>query len=182
MQNKKGMTIVEIIVSIVLISIVLVFLMQLFLNLRGVTYQSQIDIDYEILAANIIKAVGKDIENYTVYKLERLDEKSVRIIFNEYRPTELAERITKILKIYEIDGKVFISYSYDSENLTSQERSDSIIRELPKNSILDDATQIKLNPSQDIFETNEEIFEIKIPISTDKSVIYDINIYGVIVR
>lgn len=180
MRNKRGMTVVEIIVSIALISVVLIFLMKIFINLRGVTNQSKTDLNYEMLAANVIKAVGKDINKYTVYKVERLDEHSIRITYNDYRPTSLDERISKVLKVYESGDKFFISYAYDSENLTSGERSEAVIREIPDKSILDDTTRVQLKPSKDIFKDDKDIFEIKIPLSTDKSVVYDINIFGVI--
>ncbi len=180
MLNKRGMTVVEIIVSIALISVVLIFLMKIFINLRGVTNQSKTDLNYEMLAANVIKAVGKDINKYTVYKVERLDEHSIRITFNDYRPTSLDERISKVLKVYESGDKLFISYAYDSETLTGGERSEAVIREIPDKSILDETTRVQLKPSKDIFKDDKDIFEIKIPLSTDKSVVYDINIFGVI--
>lgn len=180
MQNKRGMTIVEILVSIALISAILIFLMQLFLNMRTVANQSKTSLEYEMLNANIIKAVGSDIEKYTVYQVEKVDENAVRITFNEYRSTSLSERISKVLKVYEGVNTTYISYAYDATNLTGQERSEAVIREVPPGSILDEDSKVQLIPSTYVIDIDQDIFEIKVPLSTEKGVIYDINIFGII--
>lgn len=192
--NKKGMTLVEVIVSISLISLVLIFLMGLFINIRGTYNRSKIQSDYEILNANIIKAVGDDIENYGLYSVEYLDptKSAVVLTYDEFRPTNLSERIKKVLRVYFDKNKYFISYAYESDSsfgatstsvtkdITSEERITSVIRPIPDDVILDSKNYITLEKKSET--TGEAIIKIKIPLANEKGNIYDINIYGVIYK
>lgn len=60
-MNKKGMTLVEIIISIVLISIVLIFLFSLLVNVRDINSSSEVNTTYLINKALILKNIEEDL-------------------------------------------------------------------------------------------------------------------------
>ncbi len=64
MKNNKGMTIVEIIVSLVLISVILIFLMNLLITVQNYSIQDQNATDLLINKAVITKAIEKDMNEY----------------------------------------------------------------------------------------------------------------------
>ena len=181
--NKKGMTMMEIIVSIALISIVLIFLMNLFIRVRGTYNQSKIQSDYDMLVANIIKAVGNDIDTYGLRSIEyeTPGKKDALILtFNTFRPYNLSERIRKVLRVYFKDNKFYISYAYETDytdNITSNERVTGVIREIPPDVVIDSSNYIELTTKN---INPDRAIEIKIPMATAKGNIYDINIYGII--
>lgn len=180
--NKKGMSLIEIIVSLALIAIVIIFLMNLFINVRGVYNNSKIQADYDIISATIARSVGDDIEKYGLLSVEYIetagDKSKVLLTFDAYRSSKLSERIQKVLKIYDnIDGDLFISYAYDptiTKNITGNERITNVARELPDDAIL--VTEEYIN----IRRLDTTAVEIKIPITNSKGTDYSINIYGMI--
>lgn len=191
--DKKGMTLVEIIVSLALISLVLIFLMSLFIKVRGTYNQSKIQADYEILVANIVKAVGDDIENYGLYSVEwedKLKHEALIITFDEFRPSKLSERIKKVLRVYFRENKYYVSYSYESigsynstaasrtADITSDERITSNIRPIPEDVVIDSNNYINLEKEN--WPDGSAIIKINIPLSNAKGNIYDINIFGTI--
>lgn len=177
--DKKGMTMVEIIVSVALISIVLIFLMNLFVKVRTTYAQSKIQSDYEILTSNVIKAMGDDIDKYGLKSVEYESEdskSSIILEFNAFRPTQLSERIKKVLRLYFVNNHYYINYSYDaslSPNLTSAERVTSVIREIPDDVVIDSRNYIELKKKNDLVE-------IKVPMANSKGTVYDINVYGIL--
>lgn len=196
--NKKGMTMVEIIVSISLISIVLIFLMNLFIKVRGTYNQSKIQADFDVLNATIIKAIGDDIDLYGLKEVEYIGTEShvayadkstysaIVLTFSEYRASKLSDPIKKVLKVYYNENKYYISYGYDSvitNNITSAERLTNVVREAPDGIIFNSNHYIQLlenGSGAEEVNTTSHIVEIKIPVSTEKGNIYDINVFGVI--
>jgi len=181
MKNNKGMTIVELIVSITLISIVLIFLMNMFIKVRGTYNNSKIQADYDMLNAIVIEAIGSDIKNYGLMSVEYESEDHDALIFtfDEYRPTKLSEPIKKILRLYSKNDRYYISYKYEkeyTETITSDERLSGITREIPEDIIINPDEYIILKKGS----TGSGIIEIHVPLSTEKGNIYDINIYGVL--
>lgn len=63
--NKKGMTLVEIIISIALISIVLVFLFSLLVDVKDMNDEASINSDYLINKALILKNIEEDLDKAT---------------------------------------------------------------------------------------------------------------------
>lgn len=182
--DKKGMTMIEIILSIALISIVLIFLMSLFLKVRGTYNQSKIQSNYETLGANVIKAIGNDIENYGLYSVEYDTDSdansAVIFTFNTFRPQHLSERIKKVLRVKFDENKYILSYMYESKfttSITSTERVTGVLRELPSDVIVDSSKYIELTKHNLGVDT---LVEIKVPMSNEKGTIYDINVYGLI--
>lgn len=67
--NKKGMTLVEIIISIALISIVLVFLFSLLVDVKDMNDEASINSDYLINKALILKNIEEDLDETTSLKI-----------------------------------------------------------------------------------------------------------------
>lgn len=196
-MNKKGMTLIEIIVSLALISIVIVFLLNLFLNVRGFYNNSKTDADYELLVSNIVSAVSEDISMYGLESIEEItsvdSHKAYLLTFHTYRPTKLSKKIQKVLEVYpEVEEgtiRYYISYTYNtkyeqppefykSTDIVSDERLTNIKRVVPKDALLDSTRYIHINEIRD--KNNKRIIEIKIPISKPNGTLYDINIYGIL--
>lgn len=188
-MNKKGITLIEIIVSISLISVVMIFLVSLFLRVNMTYMTGKVNSKYNMLKADIIKAVGDDLENYDLLSAKyypeygREKDEAVVFEFDEYRESKLSERIKKVLRVYFEYDEYKISYAYEvdceehedicSDNLTSKERVTTVIRDVPEGTTLGHDKHIE-------FMENNEIVKIKIPIEDKSGNIYDINIYGVI--
>lgn len=67
--NKKGITLVEIIISIALISIVLVFLFSLLVDVKDMNDEASINSDYLINKALILKNIEEDLDKSDSLKL-----------------------------------------------------------------------------------------------------------------
>lgn len=179
--NRKGVTIVEIIVSLALISTVLIFLMNMFLNMRGTYLTSKIDADYDMLVSTFVKSIGDDIIDYGLenveYKRGSANKSEVILTFNTYRPTKLSQKIKKVIELYiDSEGEYHLSYSYDSsvtDNVVSAERITNVVRKLPSDCIVDAEKNIH------IIELDNRAVEIKIPITNSNGTDYSINVYGV---
>jgi len=68
--NNKGITLVEIIISIALISIVLIFLFSLLITVNDMNKESQVNSTYLVNKALIIKNIEEDIKDATSLSLE----------------------------------------------------------------------------------------------------------------
>ncbi len=66
MMNNKGMTLVELLISIVLISTVLIFLFQILLDLRNETNNNNYAYNNQIKRAEIIYTIQDDLNNYSL--------------------------------------------------------------------------------------------------------------------
>ena len=62
-MNKKGITLVEIIISIVLISIVLIFLFSLLITVNDINKESEVNSTYLINKSLILKNIEEDLDN-----------------------------------------------------------------------------------------------------------------------
>ena len=67
--NKKGITLVEIIISIALISIVLIFLFSLLVDVKDMNDEASINSDYLINKALILKNIEEDLDKADSLKL-----------------------------------------------------------------------------------------------------------------
>ena len=82
-MDKKGFTLVEIIVSISLISIVLVSMLVTLVNLRQVYSESNDDTDIRIYGSSLSRAINKDIlENKGIKTVECEDNTKCNITLN----------------------------------------------------------------------------------------------------
>ena len=65
MKNNKGMTLVELIISIILISLIVLFLMVLFINVKDINDEAETNTSYLISKSLIIKEIEDDLETAT---------------------------------------------------------------------------------------------------------------------
>ena len=72
-MNKKGITLVEIIISIVLISIVLIFLFSLLITVKDINDESEVNSTYLINKSLILKNIESDLSKADSVKLESCD-------------------------------------------------------------------------------------------------------------
>lgn len=191
--NNRGMSMVEIMASLVLISIVLIFLMNIFLNVRTTYNNSTYASDYEMLKSNIIKAVGEDINNFGLKDITCIDEytspttgvkscSKVILTFNEFRKTNLSENIVKVLNVYMNNDKYYVSYGYDAnytEYITSVERLTFISREVPDNVIMSSRNGYITYTNKKLAQ-NQYGVRISVPLYDNVGNVYSINIYGII--
>jgi len=177
MKRKKGVTLMEIIVSLVLISVVLIFLMVLFVRVRGNYKFGKLSIDYEVAVGNIIRAVGNDIENYGLRSVECENTQcdALVMIYDDFRSTKLNDRIKKVLRIVYENNLYSISYAYEEKytgEIQDEEKFTKVYVTLPQSAILNTSKYIVLKEVQDVLK-------IKIPLSDNNGTVFDINIYGV---
>lgn len=135
-MNKKGMTLVEIIVSIVLVSIILIFITRLLITVNGLYKKSKLEVDFEVLDTILIDTISTDINRYGVKSVSLDGKKSVTITFNAFRESNLNELIVKKLSL--TDDARYIKYEYVNNNLTSDERTRNFVRKVPDGAIIDE--------------------------------------------
>ena len=82
MKNNKGMTLVEIIISIALISIVLLFLFMLLVTVNDINTESEVNSNYLINKSLILKNIEDELSNASSITLSTCDVKND--IFNNY--------------------------------------------------------------------------------------------------
>ena len=63
MINKKGMTLVEVIISVTLVSIVTMFIYALFINVQDINDESKTTSSYLINKSLIIKTIEEDLNS-----------------------------------------------------------------------------------------------------------------------
>lgn len=84
--NKKGITLVEIIISIALISIVLVFLFSLLVDVKDMNDEASINSDYLINKALILKNIEEDLDKAnTELKINTCEINDFYTTYNTYK-------------------------------------------------------------------------------------------------
>lgn len=83
--NKKGMTLVEIIISIALISIVLVFLFSLLVDVKDMNDEASINSDYLINKALILKNIEEDLDGTDSLTLNTCAINDFYTTYNAYK-------------------------------------------------------------------------------------------------
>lgn len=84
MKNNKGMTLVEIIISIALISIVLLFLFMLLVSVNDINQESEVNSTYLVNKSLILKNVEEDLSNTKSIKLSTCDIKDFYTKYDDY--------------------------------------------------------------------------------------------------
>lgn len=125
--NNHGLSLIELLVSIVLMGIVLTFLFDLLLNMENETENNNFAYNNQINRTEVIYTVGKDLNNYTLLGIEdKSADNNIIIDFHYIKGTgeEIAE-----LKTEKKDDKYYIRYrNYDGE-VTSWKMKDAEIDE-----------------------------------------------------
>lgn len=87
-MNKKGYTLVELIVALSLLSIIIIFMMSLLVDLKAQEKEAGIDSEAQIMEATIVKTINSDIVKKGVNNFSSLvstneNEDIIKITFND---------------------------------------------------------------------------------------------------
>lgn len=122
--NKKGMTLIELLISIILVGLVLTFLLQLLNDLESETENNNYAYNNQVNRADIIYTVEKDLQKYNLTGVEwSLKEGNIIIKFNYIKEGGTAVAILESEKSSYIDEefgddktKYYLKYtSYSGE-------------------------------------------------------------------
>ena len=152
--NKKGVTLIEIIVSVALISVVLVFLFRLLVVVKQMDDKSLEQLEYEEKTALIINAIQEQIKDEKGCTFSSININTLTINCPSFD--------SKRLELTKEEKEISVSV-IDSED---DKKSKTSSWEFPENSIIDDL--IKVNTS------NYEYY--KIDVYDSKGILYPIEI------
>lgn len=97
--NKKGMTLVEIIISIALISIVLIFLFSLLVDVKDMNDEASINSDYLINKALILKNIEEDLDGSDSLTLSTCEIGNFYTTYDTYKnDLEVKQKASECIK------------------------------------------------------------------------------------
>ncbi len=107
MKNKKGMTLIELIVSVILVSVIVIFLFRLLIDLRNEENKSNSKPTYKITQTIINKNIQNVLLNETVINVESIStfgERSVKLTLanNRYLTITISNN-NQVITVQEID-------------------------------------------------------------------------------
>lgn len=117
--NKKGMTLVEIIISIALISIVLVFLFSLLVDVKDMNDEASINSDYLINKALILKNIEEDLyKTTTELKINTCEIGNFYTTYDTYKnDIEVKQKANECISFDFGDSKAYLGiYYYKNKN------------------------------------------------------------------
>lgn len=121
---KKGFTILELLVSIIILSVVLTFAMNLFLRVRSAYTNSKSNVNMEISKSIVIDSVMSDVNKYVVKSVSCTSDTATLQFEKEN------EIITKQLIFDSSDSRNdYIKYNTVNSN-------EAIVRKLPNNTLI----------------------------------------------
>lgn len=129
--NNKGLTIVELVVSIVLISTVLILITNLYLRTRNVYKNDGVEMEYELTKSIIIDAIEQDINNRLLSNVSG----SSSITFTYQDGT------TKNLSVSGSGDNAYVEYDYITRKLPSG----TVISGISRSNIYGNLYEIKVN-------------------------------------
>ncbi len=99
MKNNKGMTLVEIIISIALIAIVLLFLFMLLVTVNDINTESEVNSSYLINKSLILKNIEEDLDNDDIQSI-KLDDCQITNFYTSYVvPSENKYKVNQCLSL-----------------------------------------------------------------------------------
>lgn len=109
--NNKGITLIEIIISIVLVSIVLIFLFTLLISVKDMNTESEVNSTYLINKSLILKNIEEDIKSSDTIKITKCyssssdKENTIKSFYTNYKlPRDTENQAVECLKfIYNND-------------------------------------------------------------------------------
>lgn len=163
MKNNKGMTLVEIIISIALISIVLLFLFALLVTVNDINTESEVNSSYLINKSLILKNIEEDLSKaksiqlskcevnnfYTSYNTSLLTNEDYKVsqclALNYYDSsgTQLGE--TAYIGLYYYSNKLSYVISYIHGNIKATRLLDKYEKYNVNDGKLDDNFKININ-------------------------------------
>lgn len=99
MKNNKGMTLVEIIISIVLISIVLLFLFALLVTVNDINTESEVNSSYLINKSLILKNIEEDLSKAKSIKLSKCEVSNFYTSYNTLSLTNDDYKISQCIAL-----------------------------------------------------------------------------------
>lgn len=116
--NKKGMTLVEIIISIALISIVLVFLFSLLVDVKDMNDEASINSDYLINKALILKNIEEDLDGSDSLTLNTCTINDFYTTYDTYKDDlEDKQKASECISFDFGDSKAYLGiYYYKNKN------------------------------------------------------------------
>lgn len=125
MKNKKGYTLVELIVGLSLLSIIIVFMMSLLVDLKAKENEEGIDTEAQVLQATLSKTINSDINKYGVDN------------FSSIVSTNENEDIIKIT--FKDNTSKYITITNDTNISYGSLEETEMIKDLPEQYIVSDA-------------------------------------------
>lgn len=98
--NNKGVTLIEIVVSIVLISIVLIFIAMLLIDVKDINDESSTNASYLINKALLTKIIEEDLMKYEKIEIEPCN--GVINLYNQYDVSEISDNKNKFSECLKI--------------------------------------------------------------------------------
>ncbi len=116
--NKKGMTLVEIIISIALISIVLIFLFSLLVDVKDMNDEASINSDYLINKALILKNIEEDLDGSDSLTLNTCTINDFYTAYDTYKDDlEVKQKANECISFDFKDNKAYLGiYYYKNKN------------------------------------------------------------------
>lgn len=125
--NNKGVSLLELLISIVLVGIVLVFMFQLLVDLRNETENNDFAFNNQVNRTELIYTIQKDLEKYPLMDLRNFNYTSgPSIIFTFYKADASFEEIDSELILKKpVNGKYYIEYKSVDGNTYKWEMKDA---------------------------------------------------------
>ena len=159
--NNKGITLIEIIISIVLVSIVLIFLFTLLISVKDMNTESEVNSTYLINKSLILKNIEEDLKNSSKVTITKCtDEASatnvdiIKSFYTNYKlPDALENQAVECLKfIYNNDDTNYAHlaiYYYENKSnyvisyIHGNTKTTRLLPEFDKNNVVTDTGNIK---------------------------------------
>ena len=168
--NKKGMTLVEIIISIALISIVLVFLFSLLVDVKDMNDEASINSDYLINKALILKNIEEDLDGSDSLTLNTCAINAFYTTYDTYKDDlEDKQKASECISFDFGDSKAYLGiYYYKNKNsyvisyIHGDTKATRLLPEFEKYNVDDSGNiksgfEIKYSNSSGITKTYNEI-------------------------
>jgi len=201
-MNNKGITLIEIIISIVLISIVLIFLFSLLITVNDINYESEVNSTYLINKSLILKNIEEDFEKADIITVSECNSTtpgpySINELYSGYGTGSYfpnnsfkAHKCLKFDYVWktgvnvadegETKGFLGIYYYKNKENyvisyIRGKNRATRELPEFEKNNVNADGT-LKKSWDYTTGEWNQEFYNIYVPIIGKDGKDYSLNI------
>jgi len=126
--NNKGLSLIELLLSIVLIGIVLAFLFKLLIDLRGETNNNNFIYNNQVNRTESIYYIQKDLNNYDLLRVEDASTSNISLNFYYlYRSENYDDVLVKkaMLNISNKGNKYYLNYQDAEGNKHSWEMKDA---------------------------------------------------------
>ena len=133
MHNKKGLTLVELLISIVLVGIVIVFIFELLNDLKTEADNTDYALANQFNHIEIVNAIENDLNHYTLFDIVEKSNSNnnnflnLEFVFWNIDSTN-SEKVIATLTTYKNENdKYFVEYTNYDQETTTWEMKDAII-------------------------------------------------------